>query len=412
MPGQPTPPLIVEPFGKNAGGSFIQNPIPLTTSSPGRASFDQGFPALTMTPEVAGGVPPYGQDVNGILYMVTAHIAALQAGQPYLYSATLSTAMGGYAVGTILGMADGTGLWINQTSGNTTDPDGGSAAGWLPVYRYGYTALTGLTGGSRTLTAAEARSGVITLAGTLAGNQTIVLPNTLQTWLIVNNTSGAFTTTVKTAAGTGVVVPQGGYGAPVQVYGEGTNIYPTVAPLTIPTSVSPTANTYVLRDNLGNVYAAALNQNTGYETPTIGALFVENAAHDGFLRKVHLTDVEAQLLLENMGGHVQAVQMSAGASAANFTPTVGPFATPGYCKLPNGLIFQWGSSGSIPAISTAHQTFPLAFPIACLNIQITATGGAGTAQSHDLAASKNATGFNLTNDASVASTFDWFAIGY
>lgn len=229
MPGQPTPPLVVEAFGINANPAYITNPIPLTTVTPGAASFDQGFPALTMTPVIAGGIPPLGQDVNGILYMVSAHIAALQAGQAYTYSATLEAAMGGYALGAVLAMADGTGLWINQTAGNTTNPDTGGAD-WLPLYHYGFAAMSGLVGGVRTATALEARCGVLVMTGALVGNQQIVLPNTLQRWLVVNATTGAFVLTVKTAAGTGVAVPQSGYAAPVEVYGDGTNIYPVVAP--------------------------------------------------------------------------------------------------------------------------------------------------------------------------------------
>jgi hypothetical protein len=391
MSGQPTPPIITEPFAKNAAAPYIENPVPLTSATPGRASFDLGFPPITMTPVIAGGIPPFGQDVNGILYMVTAHIAALQAGQPYLYNATVAADIAGYAKGTILGMADGTGLWINQTNGNSTDPDAGGA-GWQPMYRYGYTTLSGLTGGVRTVTPLEATSRVIVLAGLLVANLQVVLPGNLQDWLIVNTTSGAFATTVQTAAGTGVVVPQGGFGAPVEVYGDGTNIYPTMAPLTIPTAVAPTPNTYVLRDNLGNIYGTYLNQNSALENPTVGAVFVENAGADGFLRKIGLTDFEIQLLLQNMGGHVidaqvpqsavtqhkAAVLASAALTGAPTAPTpaagdnstavattafvqgAGVQSGNGWVQLPNGLILQWGYAvGGGPAVPV---TFPVPFP--------------------------------------------------
>lgn len=48
-----------------------------------------------------------------------------------------------------------------------------------------------------------------TLTGVLTGNRNLVVPNTTQQYWIQNSTSGAFTLTVKTAAGTGVAVPQG-----------------------------------------------------------------------------------------------------------------------------------------------------------------------------------------------------------
>src|SRR5262252_1041867 len=48
-----------------------------------------------------------------------------------------------------------------------------------------------------------------TLTGVLTGPRNLVVPTANQQYWIFNNTSGAFTLTVKTAAGTGVVVPQG-----------------------------------------------------------------------------------------------------------------------------------------------------------------------------------------------------------
>ncbi|WP_010462352.1 phage tail protein [Pseudomonas mandelii] len=63
--------------------------------------------------------------------------------------------------------------------------------------------------GTLALTAAEAGTGTLTLFGALTGNRTIVVP-TVQTRLqVVNSTTGAFSLTVKTAAGAGVAVTQG-----------------------------------------------------------------------------------------------------------------------------------------------------------------------------------------------------------
>lgn len=46
--------------------------------------------------------------------------------------------------------------------------------------------------------------------GILTGNRNIIVPSTIQQYWVDNQTTGAFSLTVKTAAGTGVVVPQGG----------------------------------------------------------------------------------------------------------------------------------------------------------------------------------------------------------
>ncbi|WP_157664432.1 hypothetical protein [Bordetella genomosp. 9] len=85
----------------------------------------------------------------------------------------------------------------------------------------GVTALTGLANANITLTAAQAKNGIITLAGTLTGSIQIIFPATKQQWLVVNNTTGNFSVTCKTASGTGAVISQGGVAI---LYGDGTNL--------------------------------------------------------------------------------------------------------------------------------------------------------------------------------------------
>src|SRR5271168_59047 len=100
-------------------------------------------------------------------------------------------------------------MWLCTVNGNTTNPDTGGA-GWVPLAAYGKTTVSGLTGGTVALSAAQAKYGIIILNGVLVSNLLVQLPQTVQEWLIINNTSGAFTTTVATAAGgsSGVVIPQ------------------------------------------------------------------------------------------------------------------------------------------------------------------------------------------------------------
>lgn len=147
MSGQPTPPVIVEAFALNApttapgpsptpGGKTAPFPaasqIGVTT---GAASLNDGFVPANMTDPLAGGVPPFGCDMNGILYLLSAHIAALQAGQPYVWSSVLEAAMTGYALGAVLQqVADPLEYWINTTAGNSSNPDTASplgSTGWM-----------------------------------------------------------------------------------------------------------------------------------------------------------------------------------------------------------------------------------------------------------------------------------------
>jgi len=340
--GAPAPTNIPSPFAASASGGNINFPIPATPpGSPANlASWSIGFPAITMQPEIAGGLPPFGQDFNGVLYTLSGHIFSLQAGQPYLWSSSLAGIISGYEAGATLGMADGSGLWLNANAGNVTNPDNDpTAAGWVPGISYGITTISGLTGGVVTLKPSQSRRNVLILNGTLASNLSLVLPNTQQQWLITNNTTGAFTTTAKTAAGTGVTIPQGGPSSPVGVWGDGTNIYPTVAPLSVPISIAPTPLTLLERDNSGYSYSVYYNQSSPLENPTIGAVVVQNSGADGFFRKISLANFVAQLFSVT--------------NSANGSITLGP------------IIIKWGSF-SAPASGAVGVTFGGgAFPNGC-----------------------------------------------
>lgn len=72
-----------------------------------------------------------------------------------------------------------------------------------------------------TLSAAQARVDEVKATGTLTGNRSIIVPAVAWAWIVDNATAGAFTLTVKTAAGSGVVVPQG---TVTVVYCDGTDV--------------------------------------------------------------------------------------------------------------------------------------------------------------------------------------------
>jgi hypothetical protein len=158
MTGQPTPPRIVEAFAVNAPNVTAPNgtagaktnpfPVPSQTGViNGAASLNDGFPPLTMTDPTAGGIPPWGEDMNGILYLISAWVAFLAAGQIPAFDADLAEDMSGYALGAVLQQTgDTSALWINTVDGNASDPDSGTpgAAGWISsVPLYSVVALTG-----------------------------------------------------------------------------------------------------------------------------------------------------------------------------------------------------------------------------------------------------------------------------
>ena len=81
-----------------------------------------------------------------------------------------------------------------------------------------------VTGGTYTLTSAQASNTIQTYSGVLTSNQIIVVPATVQLYTVTNNTTGSYSLTVKTSAagGTSVVVTQG---TSLVLISDGTNIY-------------------------------------------------------------------------------------------------------------------------------------------------------------------------------------------
>src|ERR1700734_806258 len=110
-----TPLLIYRAFGTSAANpTYINLPIPDASQisiTVNAASFADGFPPSTMTPEASGGLPFFGQDMNGILWMISAYCANFAAGALSAYNATLSGLISGYPVGCVLVNANGNGVW-------------------------------------------------------------------------------------------------------------------------------------------------------------------------------------------------------------------------------------------------------------------------------------------------------------
>jgi hypothetical protein len=139
---------------------------------------------------------------------------------------------------------DGTGiLTVYPTGANTID---GNVSFQLQIgesfvvvsngsnfysYAYGRSAtffftqlLLTVTGGTVTLSTAQAENIIQEYQGTLTSNCTIILPNTVQLYSLRNNTSGAYTLTFQTSSvgGSSVTLPQG---QTIIAICDGTNVY-------------------------------------------------------------------------------------------------------------------------------------------------------------------------------------------
>jgi hypothetical protein len=169
-------------------------------------------------------------------------------------------------------------VYQSVQANNIGHPPSSSPTWWVPLYNYGDTPVAGLAGANVTLTSTQAARAHITLSGALTANINVIFPNWVKDWAVVNSTTGAFSVTAKTAAGTGVVIPQNG--SPTRIHGDGTNIMQpaeNIAPATQP------SHAVQLGQMTGRLIAVRLFTVTGVYTPGAGvnSIVVEGVGGGG-----------------------------------------------------------------------------------------------------------------------------------
>lgn len=90
----------------------------------------------------------------------------------------------------------------------------------------GYQAKSVAGGVDVSLTATEAQYGIVKFTGTLTASINVIVPAASGNYIVHNATSGAYTLTVKTSAGTGIAVTQGYKAA---LYCDGTDVLKLMA---------------------------------------------------------------------------------------------------------------------------------------------------------------------------------------
>lgn len=290
---------------------------------------------------------------------------------------------------------------------------------------------TGLTGGTVTLTDAEVSNAVLNFSGTLTSNLIVTVPTTnRRLWAVVNSTSGAFTLTVKTVAGTGVGVAQGKRNL---VYTDGTNVldafndFESIAMTgtpTAPTATAGTNTTQVATTAFVQAFddAAKANLASPTFTGTPAAPTAAAGTNTTQLATTAFVQQETPAASQTVSGLIEIAtnaEVAAGTDTVRAITAAGLFSTltkshstSGYQKLPNGLIIQWGDTAVLSSSADVTTTFPIAFPNACFSVVCTQNYSAGSGVT-GYAASGNSglTGF-VSRANSTGNGFRYIAIGY
>ena len=132
---------------------------------------------------------------------------------------------------------------------------------------FAYTLLSlSVTGGTLTLSSTQASNTIQSYGGVLTSNQIVVVPSTVQLYTITNNTTGAYTFTVKTAVsgGASVIIAQG---TSLVLICDGTNVYnaasgssSTITSLTVGNGSLSVPSIKFSGDLNSGLYLAATNQ--------------------------------------------------------------------------------------------------------------------------------------------------------
>lgn len=229
------PTRFIIPWAASAGSPYIR-PIPVASQisiTPGAASLTDGFPPVTMQPQASGGVPPFGQDWNGILKQITQWAQWQQAGAPIGYDPTFSSSIGGYPNGAVLASAAGGGnYWISTVDNNASNPDAGGA-NWNVAGGLSQSAVAGAT-----TTYTQAQNNVQILRSNSGSPMQDVLPGispgilAAGTVIRVTNTDSAALMSIRPGAGTALSSPRArtvlGPGQSVVIISDG-SIYRVVS---------------------------------------------------------------------------------------------------------------------------------------------------------------------------------------
>ncbi|HAP0137917.1 TPA: phage tail protein [Escherichia coli] len=121
-----------KPFGVNGQRGVI---LPTTPAGDNSASYELGFPPITMILKSAGGLPPKGQDMNQILYELSALGRWSSTGALNTFDSEFASEISGYPAGAMLISDDGERIFINTTEGNLSDPNN-NGAGWKDAFSY------------------------------------------------------------------------------------------------------------------------------------------------------------------------------------------------------------------------------------------------------------------------------------
>lgn len=147
-------------FAANGLKSVIQKVLQ-SGQDPEDMTWNLGTPQITMTPKEDGGLPPKGQDFNGVLYTLSDHAVQRQNGGQIVFSPDVVAEYGGYAAGSIVQSTDTLRHFRSLINNNTFNPNTQTISGRWEIY----------TGAGSVPTASSTTAGVMRVINDLTSSE-------------------------------------------------------------------------------------------------------------------------------------------------------------------------------------------------------------------------------------------------
>lgn len=229
--------------------------------------------------------------------------------------------------------------------------------GETSVGSFDYTTVNVAGTGNYTIAGAQLNRISYLLTGVLTGNRNFIVPTSTQQYWINNGTSGAYTLTVKTAAGTGVTV---GQGLQAIVYCDGTNVVSAVVGTATPVPVAA--------GGTGSTTAAAARTALG-STATGDALYTSATAAAARTTLGSGAVGDAVFLTTTAAAGRSAIGLTGNYETGTFTATVtgeatAPTATMTY-KIVGDVCTLYLSGATLLVASTTTAFTFSGLPAAC-----------------------------------------------
>src|SRR3990170_4781623 len=169
-----------------------------------------------------------------------------------------------------------------------------------------------------TLTSTETSNKIIQLVGLLTANINVIVPNVASIYWIFNNTTGAFTVTIKTAAGTGIPITQG---TRAMLLCDAVNV--------VDADDNPSTTGLFADGNVGSPSMAfALDTDTGFYRPTTNTTGAAAGGVDSFRFKTAAAGVN--YLTSTPGATGASPTLAAEGADANIVLALTPKGTGGF----------------------------------------------------------------------------------